>query len=34
VIFVAAIYDAIVALAIFPFVHWANHDSDMGYSRR
>jgi len=34
VIFVAAIYDSIVALAVFPFVRWANHDSDMGYSRR
>jgi rod shape-determining protein MreD len=34
VIIVAAIYDSIVALAVFPFVRWANHDPDMGYSRR
>jgi len=34
VILVAALYDAVVALAVFPFVHWANHDPDRGYSRR
>lgn len=34
VIIVAAIYDSIVALAVFPFVRWASHDPDMGYSRR
>jgi rod shape-determining protein MreD len=34
IIIVASIYDALVAPAIFPFVRWANHDPDMGYSRR
>lgn len=34
VILVAALYDAVVAPLIFPFVRWANHDPDMGYSRR
>jgi rod shape-determining protein MreD len=28
IILVAAIYDAVVAYVIFPFVHWANHDQD------
>jgi rod shape-determining protein MreD len=34
VIIVAAIYDAIVAPAIFPFTRWANHNPDLGYRRR
>jgi rod shape-determining protein MreD len=34
VVIVAAIYDAVVAPLVFPFVHWANHDPDYGYSRR
>ncbi len=34
VIIVAALYDAVVAPLVFPFVRWANHDPDMGYSRR
>jgi rod shape-determining protein MreD len=34
VILVAAIYDSVVAPAVFPFAHWANHDPDRGYSRR
>ena len=34
IILVAALYDALVAYAIFPFVRWANHDADFGRSRR
>jgi rod shape-determining protein MreD len=34
VIIVAAIYDGLVAPLVFPFVRWANHDPDLGYSRR
>ncbi|MFO7591312.1 MAG: rod shape-determining protein MreD [Acidimicrobiia bacterium] len=34
VIVVAALYDAVVALPVFAFTRWANHDPDIGYSRR
>jgi rod shape-determining protein MreD len=36
IVIVAALYDAVVAPLVFPFVHWANHDADSGYgsSRR
>jgi rod shape-determining protein MreD len=34
IVLVAAMYDALVAPLVFPFVRWANHDPDMGYSRR
>jgi len=34
VIVVAAIYDAAVALPVFAFARWGNHDPDLGYSRR
>jgi rod shape-determining protein MreD len=34
ILIVAALYDAVVAPLVFPFVRWANHDPDMGYSRR
>ncbi len=33
IIIVAAIYDALVAFAIFPFVRWANRDPDGDYRR-
>ena len=28
IILVAAIYDAVVAFGVFPFLRWANHDQD------
>jgi rod shape-determining protein MreD len=34
IVIVAAIYDALVAPLVFPFVRWANHDPDYGYNRR
>lgn len=34
IILVAAIYDGVVALPVFAFAGWANHDPDMGYGRR
>lgn len=34
IIIVASIYDAVVAPLVFPFVRWANHDPDYGYSNR
>ena len=34
IIFVAGIYDAVVALPTFAFARWADHDPDLGYSRR
>lgn len=34
ILIVAAIYDAVVAPLVFPFVRWANHDPDYGYTRR
>jgi len=34
IVIVAAIYDALVAPLIFPFVRWANHNPDYGYSSR
>lgn len=34
IILIAAIYDALVAPLVFPFVRWANHDPDLGSSRR
>jgi rod shape-determining protein MreD len=34
IVVVAAIYDALVAPLVFPFVRWANHDPDYGYHRR
>jgi rod shape-determining protein MreD len=33
IIIVAAVYDAVVAPLVFPFVRWANHDPDYGYRR-
>jgi len=33
IILVAALYDAVVALAVFPFVHWANRDPEGDYRR-
>jgi rod shape-determining protein MreD len=33
IIIVAALYDALVALAVFPFMRWANHDPDGDYRR-
>ena len=33
IVLVAAIYDAVVAPLVFPFVRWANHDPDYGYRR-
>jgi rod shape-determining protein MreD len=33
IIIVAALYDAVVAFAIFPFVRWANRDPDGDYRR-
>ncbi len=32
-IVVGALYDALLALAIFPFVSWANRDADLGPAR-
>jgi rod shape-determining protein MreD len=28
IVLVAALYDAVISLLVFPFVHWANHDPD------
>jgi hypothetical protein len=28
IVIVAGLYDALVAFAVFPFLHWANHDPD------
>jgi rod shape-determining protein MreD len=33
IVLVAAIYDAVVAPLVFPFVRWANHDPDYHYRR-
>jgi rod shape-determining protein MreD len=33
IVIVAAIYDAIVAPLVFPFVRWANHDPDYHFRR-
>ena len=34
IIIIAAVYDGVVALPVFAFARWANHDPDLGYSRR
>jgi len=34
VILIAAVYDGVVALPVFAFARWADHDTDLGYSRR
>ena len=34
IVIVAGIYDAVVALPTLLFARWANHDPDLGYSRR
>jgi rod shape-determining protein MreD len=33
IVLVAAIYDAVVAPLVFPFVRWANRDPDYGFRR-
>jgi len=34
ILIVAAIYDGVVAPLVFPFVRWANHNPDYGFTRR